>query len=427
MAGQLAEIEIVLGTSFGRFQLGMCLNDAVEAINEEYQTLTKVEVLYDVEQPNAKGVVVDLPNNGFLLRFTRDSQQLTSVEVYNAALLQLSHQTTTFASPAVMPTFEKIYHLFGVCNSEYLPKENLCQLQYNGGAFLFDLSPELQHAFRTEDSEVVVGRFLSQEVDLRLSHLILHKGKLWQSPDVPPRLDDAYFERVRAIPGEGLAFPNREGAAQKLSFGDSTQDTISVLGRPDDIYFKVKDRMSAPDDTATDFIYNYFQRGLDVCFDGTTKTLHKLILYTNVPGHFEFSRYNRCNFSLNQTVPATDPDEFFNASEDIGLEESVVGQQPQAQDDMQLVSLEEEVSLDDTLQEPDDDNVSEFTITPNTVWSKLPTRYEQKLGKPIVRSRKNTPNTTNPFPLTRLYGCNDVIFEVCHNGALAIVTLFKLP
>ena len=92
-----------------------------------------------------------------------------------------------------------------------------------------------------------------------------------------------------------------------------------------------------------------------------------------------------------------------------------------------------------TLCRRDDDDVAEFTITPNTLvrspesscpvskplahvavltacmqWTKLPERYAQRLGKPIVRSRKHTPNTTNPFPLTRLYGTSNAIFEVLH-------------
>ena len=59
--------------------------------------------------------------------------------------------------------------------TEYLAKEKLCQLQYNGGALLFSLTPELQQAFHTEGTDNVVGRLI-EKAEVQLSHLVLHKG-----------------------------------------------------------------------------------------------------------------------------------------------------------------------------------------------------------------------------------------------------------
>ena len=46
--------------------------------------------------------------------------------------------------------------------------------------------------------------------------MALLAGKNWQAPDVPPRLQVDYFERVRALPSDGLSFPDRDGAAHKV-------------------------------------------------------------------------------------------------------------------------------------------------------------------------------------------------------------------
>lgn len=39
-----------------------------------------------------------------------------------------------------------------------------------------------------------------------------------------------------------------------------------------------------------DYFYNYFHLGIDVLFDGSTHRCKKIILHSNVPGHFDFQR-----------------------------------------------------------------------------------------------------------------------------------------
>lgn len=73
-------------------------------------------------------------------------------------------------------------------------------------------------------------------------------GQDWRQPSLVPgpgSIADAslaealkhYLEPVTAQPGVGLIFPQR-GAT--VSFGDSAQDVVACLGRPDDVYYKVR-------------------------------------------------------------------------------------------------------------------------------------------------------------------------------------------
>eukprot|EP00730_Choanoeca_flexa_P003917 TRINITY_DN11537_c3_g4_i3.p1 TRINITY_DN11537_c3_g4~~TRINITY_DN11537_c3_g4_i3.p1 ORF type:complete len:422 (+),score=84.91 TRINITY_DN11537_c3_g4_i3:83-1348(+) len=417
-------MEVVLGKSVGPFEIGMSLNNVVELIHDQYQTFTKVEIIYDTEKPHSSNVVIDLPRNGLLLKFTKDSQQLELVELYAANLMQLTHQGKTFASSTVSPDFKRIYDLFKVRNLDYLPNDETYQLQYPGGAFLFKRTPAMAD-IRPNDCSLIVEECLKQQLLLPLSYMLLHQGRSWQSPDPPARLDPDYYSRVVPIPERGLTFPDAgqtPADSIMLSFGDTTQDAITILGRPDDVYFKAGKR--ATDTKQSDFIYNYFRRGIDVCFDGTTKVIKKFLLYTNVPGHFEFTRYNRCNFTLVQQRPVVDNDSELRFGH-VDVEASLVGTQPTATDDMQVVDLQQETLMDATLTDIDSGDDTTFCITPTTMWSSLPEGYRKMYGAPLTLNRPTTHNTTNPFPLTQLYGCKNLIFEVCSNEAIAVVTLFK--
>jgi hypothetical protein len=76
---------------------------------------------------------------------------------------------------------------------------------------------------------------------------LLPPGQDWRRPTLLPgpasiadeTLAEAlrhYLEPVKAQPGIGITFPNRHAS---IHFGDSAQDVIACLGRPDDIYYKV--------------------------------------------------------------------------------------------------------------------------------------------------------------------------------------------
>jgi len=161
------------------------------------------------------------------------------------------------------------------------------------------------------------------------------------------------MEPVLAHPGTGLVFPLRRTS---LSFGDSAQDVISCLGPPDDVFYKDDRRSrrrkerSAPE-APVDVFLNYFRHGIDILIDGSAKTVKKFLLHANVPGHYNFTRYARCNFSVKLEADSIGNvvEQFFEASDHawgIGHENGVVDQQPHRLDleaALQVVDLDDEI------------------------------------------------------------------------------------
>jgi hypothetical protein len=50
------------------------------------------------------------------------------------------------------------------------------------------------------------------------------------------------------------------------------------------------------DEGFQDYIWNYFWHGFDICFDGCTHMVKKLILHTNFPPAHDFNMYQKCHF-----------------------------------------------------------------------------------------------------------------------------------
>lgn len=51
-----------------------------------------------------------------------------------------------------------------------------------------------------------------------------------------------------------------------------------------------------------DYFYNYFHLGIDILFDGSTHRCKKIVMHTNLPGHFDFQRYCCYLVGLTRTV-----------------------------------------------------------------------------------------------------------------------------
>ncbi|KAG0306999.1 hypothetical protein BGZ98_001307 [Dissophora globulifera] len=76
------------------------------------------------------------------------------------------------------------------------------------------------------------------------------------------------------------------------------QDDDGILGEMDDIGYDRTDRRAQGSQQPHDYFYNYFHLGIDVLFDGSTHRCKKIVMHTNVPGHFDFQSYKRCPFVL---------------------------------------------------------------------------------------------------------------------------------
>jgi hypothetical protein len=81
----------------------------------------------------------------------------------------------------------------------------------------------------------------------------------------------------------------------------NTQDVLLIIGKPDTIYFKEEDAMQIYRDDedcieSEVYIWNYLDLGLDFVF--IDHVLKKIVFQNNLPGHYDFGKYNRCCFVL---------------------------------------------------------------------------------------------------------------------------------
>ncbi|EYC02990.1 hypothetical protein Y032_0096g2882 [Ancylostoma ceylanicum] len=112
----------------------------------------------------------------------------------------------------------------------------------------------------------------------------------------------------------------------------------------------------------------------DVLFDFVTKRVIKIVLHTNMPGHYDFTIYARCEFRVT-----------FDGSEPTVI----------------------------TTSSKFNDICGVFTDASG--------EYEEP--QPVVVSR-NTQEDRNPFGSTFCYGTDQIVVEVMDNGHIAAVTLF---
>ncbi|EDQ84804.1 uncharacterized protein MONBRDRAFT_34567 [Monosiga brevicollis MX1] len=289
------DCEAIQGKGLGPFLLGMSLNHAINLLKQEYETSQRVDIIYNPANANGTNIMVDNRAGGFNLRFAADTQLLTVIEVYDPArlVLHISGQVVSDL-PEVQPTFERLYCALSVCPGEYDKDRHKFVLQYYGMALFFNVPEALQETYGSKDVDLAATyRHLDNSIPM-LDNLVIHLGDKWRFPEAPPKADEVY----RVWPGLGL-----DVGSTTIKFGASIQDVLLALGPPDDVYYK----SDVPDGQShTDVFYNYYRHGLDVMFDGRFKTVIKLLLYTNVPGHYEFSRYQRCPFQLHLQARASE-------------------------------------------------------------------------------------------------------------------------
>jgi hypothetical protein len=63
---------------------------------------------------------------------------------------------------------------------------------------------------------------------------------------------------------------------------DSLQYLISTLGSPSSVNYKENG----------DYFYNYYWMGVDFLIDGIRHVIVKIVIHSNFPGHYNFSKYH---------------------------------------------------------------------------------------------------------------------------------------
>ncbi|CAF4963672.1 unnamed protein product [Rotaria sp. Silwood1] len=170
-----------------------------------------------------------------------------------------------------------------------------------------------------------------------------------------------------------------------VHFDDTCQDILSVIGSPNNVYYKTDDKIKIHNPSPTislsqrsqdksDFYYNYVNFGMDILFDGQSHTVKKFILHTNFPCHYLFDSYFPCNFELIVRNHSTG---------------------------------------------------KEIIVTPSTRWPAIQEVFENR-HSPAILHRSSSTNTTNPFGPTFCHLVNDdMIFEVMSNGYIASISFFN--
>lgn len=170
-----------------------------------------------------------------------------------------------------------------------------------------------------------------------------------------------------------------------VHFDDTCQDVLSVIGSPNNVYYKTDDKIKIHNPSPTnssnqrsqdksDFYYNYVNFGMDILFDGQSHTVKKFILHTNFPCHYLFDSYFPCNFELLVRNYQTG---------------------------------------------------KEIVVTPSTRWPAIQEIFDDR-HPPAILHRSSSTNTTNPFGPTFCHLVNDdTIFEVMSNGYIASISFFN--
>eukprot|EP01111_Echinosteliopsis_oligospora_P010833 TRINITY_DN3434_c0_g1_i1.p1 TRINITY_DN3434_c0_g1~~TRINITY_DN3434_c0_g1_i1.p1 ORF type:complete len:320 (+),score=60.69 TRINITY_DN3434_c0_g1_i1:94-1053(+) len=317
------KLELLPGKGLGDFLLGMSVSEAVNVVKQNLDSISSVELKFNESAPLTMDIIMDLVEDGLLLRFDPATQRLKTIEIYDVPKVVLSYSGSIFSGSDVAPTFVLIYSRFGPSYpGDYNVAKNIYSLYYPNLAFTFPIPAKYQSLYADSSELPVEFPDGSTPITTKITLFIGSSIESMVLPPLPP--SSLYFEPVTVTPYPGsLSFTHRNSF---LSFASTTQDVISELGVPSRVYYKEEDKMRIHSASAspsgetgyTDYFYNYFQLGIDILFDAQHHVVKKFVLHTNFPTHYEFNQYCKCNFKIE--LP---PDEEGQESRYIGTDMKV--------------------------------------------------------------------------------------------------------
>ncbi|KAI9233403.1 MAG: hypothetical protein BYD32DRAFT_465385 [Podila humilis] len=353
---QRLDLSIAPGKHLGWFRLGTSLWDIIRLLRDQAALIPVVDLKYSDVNPFAADIVLRLASNGIELRFEPLSQRLKLIKVDDFSRLRLTYQGDEVSSTKALPTFLQAYRLFGpTYPGEFDGTKHLYTLSYPGLALVFPI-PE-KHMLLYQSSADLPLEFPDGTTPVA-SHMYIYYGADWttatpvpistlvrniQESNSPSHQGGRFgegkveLERVVAKINYGVALQFAGTTPQQkcliLLHVTTPQDLLADLGSPASIYYKEEDKMKIHSDIVenvknqdeddgilgsmddvggydranrqaegsqqpNDYFYNYFHLGIDVLFDGSTHRCKKIIMHSNVPGHFDFQSYKRCPFVL---------------------------------------------------------------------------------------------------------------------------------
>jgi len=262
--------------------------------------------------------------------------------------------TVQYQHETLQHGFADVYRLMGPTHKgKYKREQREYILEYPGVAYVFQIPKKWQDE-STWPSEIPVE--FQDETTPQLKRILVYEGRSleramdellgvsYDENGVPHALEEPLTHEGEYSPqvilGKGIAF----GTQKRIFFGDTTQDVLSCLGTPDQVYYKKHDKLrifsknrhqsrsggggartrssgissshqgginspqtssSGPSSTSEttsstsiDYFYNYFGLGIDILFRGDTHQVRKIVLHTNFCGSKDFNVYSRCNFFI---------------------------------------------------------------------------------------------------------------------------------
>ncbi|KAL8719975.1 MAG: hypothetical protein Q9225_003091 [Loekoesia sp. 1 TL-2023] len=274
-------LQIHPGKGLGFLVLGASLHDVLTRLKAQPHLYPTIDVSYSPSQPLIVPVILNLPANGFRLRFDGPDQRLRLIEILDFGKTQLSYKNIDLvklpeekiSSPASSghanqhgPQFRHVYNrLMGpTFPGEYLPPKEatdsqagLYVLSYPGIAFTFPL----QHSAWSPKADFV--SLLSSNAAAPAKSLAIFNGASWHEarqdlftrPCLNPRSlalsmkgkehQPDEIDLVNVCGGGVVELIRRSSSPFRIVLGETTpQDLVAELGPPDAIYRKNDHRLS---------------------------------------------------------------------------------------------------------------------------------------------------------------------------------------
>ncbi|KAF9915699.1 hypothetical protein BX616_005579 [Lobosporangium transversale] len=526
---QRLDLSIAPGKHLGWLRLGMSLWDIIRLLRDQAALIPAVELKYSEEDPFAADIVLKLASNGIELRFEPYLQRLKLIHVYDFSRLRLTYKGGEVCSSKALPTFLLINQLIGpTFPGEFDSSNNLYTLSYPGLSLVFPI-PE-KHTLLYQTSADLPIEFPDGNTPVA-THMYIFHGADWITAAPIPVTTLARNIQDSSSPNlyNGRIGENRtevEKVVARINYGavlqfpgpmqsqkcliqlhvTTPQDLLADLGSPGSIYYKEDDKMQIHNDTdgspqsqqvddgilgemedvgydrsshpadgshqPNDYFYNYFHLGIDVLFDGSTHRCKKIVMHTNIPGHFDFQSYKRCPFVLHLTSPPSNYDaETAKLSSIPSQTMQILPSTPEAMKTTRKKSRGSSTSVTDSLDpvrasysstdsphgSPDNFGSDQDMANNNNMQRQLgggltavsPEKGifpDMKISTIMALldpsgavggspSSAGIPNkqglilnrgssTQNPFKHTTLYGTDGAVFEAMLNGHVATVTLY---
>lgn len=459
----------------GGFQIGAPISSIINYLKLLNEQIRKVDLIYSQANPLAMQTLINLPQDGIRLKFDSLTQRLAIIEITDISKVVLKMDNMIFSAPNKDLTFVTVQNLLGPALPGYYDQAHQLYVHSYKGFSLFFSIPSREESYVIKIlGEGKLPILFPNGMTPVVKKICLYDGHDWSHPQLRnwAPSEARLFQKVIAHLKYGLFFTVEN---KKIRFGDSAQDVLSELGPPTHVFKKGDVRAIIASGSRkgenSDYFYNYFDRGVDILFDASLHVVKKFILHSNAPGHFDFCRYNKCNFSLltpyfyqlrasgstsflapekkskskESDLENTENNENTNKQNNSKGNSSSGGSgnvvksllvdaplpstfhtssQTNQSDELDPFSEEYFLNIEDN--DGESDNFEESTnngiINPNMKWESIQLIMGHPKGRPVIHNKEVT---LNPFDPVHFYGYDGVIFEVMSNNHISSITIYQ--